>query len=434
MIRVFTRQIEKLHTEDGQALVFVALMGLVIFLFFAMTMNVAELVNTKIKNQNAADAAALSAAVWQARVLNLVSAANRNMLELWALALVAGPGCLALGLFCHELVCGEVWVDPIYCLGCLVLTFFACEAALALAGGAVTTGAFQEMVLDVIDRQVVDPDIPDVVALNYAFKASTASGDVGVYLYYPFQSEDLLQAYVPGGPESGSEVLERVGVCEVAIMIARYVNYLWHEYGVGLTDDDWQSILPTVYDWYSPGGVCYEQTTVPAGLDPALAMLFPLALRTRTSDWNPQNLDSLLAIRVATFKDQKPPVALGKGSGPADCKWEENETRFACPNARHYAFAASHAYSESVSRFYNTEMAGLDTSHLVTYIPFEMDWRPRLFPFEPYPNGVESEAPYGGWAAYQDIADQIEADGFPEDSDFLFRNLLMLNDMHFFLY
>ena len=79
MIRIFTRQIERLHSEDGQAMVFVALVGLIIFLFFAMTMNVAELVNTKIKNQNVADAAAISAAVWQARTLNLVSAANRNM-------------------------------------------------------------------------------------------------------------------------------------------------------------------------------------------------------------------------------------------------------------------------------------------------------------------------------------------------------------------
>ncbi len=78
MIRIFTRQIERLHSEEGQALVFVALMGLVIFLFLAMTLNVAELVNTKIKNQNVADAAAISAAVWQARTLNLVSAVNRS--------------------------------------------------------------------------------------------------------------------------------------------------------------------------------------------------------------------------------------------------------------------------------------------------------------------------------------------------------------------
>ena len=53
MIRLFTRQIEKLHSEDGQALVFVALVGLVSFRCFALTRNVAELVTTKIQNPNA---------------------------------------------------------------------------------------------------------------------------------------------------------------------------------------------------------------------------------------------------------------------------------------------------------------------------------------------------------------------------------------------
>ena len=127
MIRIFTRQIEKLHTEDGQALVFVALVGLVIFLFFAMTMNVAELVNTKIKNQNVADATALSAAVWQARALNLVSGVNRNMLELWAFAILAGQACGMAALGCDQLLCGELWIDPPFCLLCLAGTFVFCE-------------------------------------------------------------------------------------------------------------------------------------------------------------------------------------------------------------------------------------------------------------------------------------------------------------------
>jgi len=73
VLRVFTRQREKLGSEEGQALGFVAMVGLVVFLFFAMTMNVAELFNTKIKNQNVADATALSGAVWEARFLNLIS-------------------------------------------------------------------------------------------------------------------------------------------------------------------------------------------------------------------------------------------------------------------------------------------------------------------------------------------------------------------------
>jgi len=159
--------------------------------------------------------------------------------------------------------------------------------------------------------------------------------------------------------------------------------------------------------------------------------MFPLAIRSRAADWTRQNVDGLLAVTVATYKAQEPPPALGKGSGPEDCTWAENDTRFACPNFRHYAFASAHAYSESISEFYNTHMAGLPTAHLALYIPFEMDWEARLFPLEPYPGGTESLG--GGWVAYQDIANQVQVD-VPSDYQFLVDNVLMLNGMHFFLY
>ena len=106
MIRIFTRQIEKLGTEEGLALVFIAMVGLVMFLFLAMSMNLAELVNIKIKNQNVADATALSGAVWQARALNMISATNQNIIAFWmafiahnsvALMFAAGLGFL----FCN---------------------------------------------------------------------------------------------------------------------------------------------------------------------------------------------------------------------------------------------------------------------------------------------------------------------------------------------
>jgi hypothetical protein len=434
MIRIFTRQIETLRSEDGQALVFVALVGLVLFLFLAMTMNVAELVNTKIKNQNVADATALSAAVWEARVLNLVSATNRNMLELWAAAIAAAQGCIVSGAICELSVCGPVWVDPLFCLGCLVITGVTCEFAVAFFHGAVTTGVFQDMILDAIDRNVVDPDLLDVVDLNYSFKPNTASDDVGVYVYYPSPGEDLLKTYVHGDAESGDTVLERVGVCAMMVIAARYVNYWWHETDgtTGLSDADWDTLLPTIYGWYSPGGPCFQDMVGPDDLDPAFAPMFPLALRTRISDWSAQNVDALLAITVATYKAQEPPPALGKGSDATDCTWEPNDTRFACPNGRHYAFASAHAYSESVSEFYNTQMAGLATSHLIPYIPFEMDWEARLFPLEPYPGGAES--PQAGWVAYEDIANQVQDDGFVSDYQLLYDNVLMLNGMHFFLY
>ena len=142
MIRTLNRQLERLRSEDGQAMVFVALVGLIVFLFLAMTMNVAELVNTKIKNQNVADATALSAAVWQARVLNLVAATNRNMLELWAVGLPLSQTCMGTGLLCEFYVCGEFAVDPLPCIACLAITYLQCDAALSFLAGAVTTGVF----------------------------------------------------------------------------------------------------------------------------------------------------------------------------------------------------------------------------------------------------------------------------------------------------
>jgi hypothetical protein len=415
MIRIFTRQIEKLHSEDGQALVFVALMGLVIFLFLAMTMNVAELVNTKIKNQNVADATALSAAVWQARDLNLVSAANRNMLEMWAAAMVLGM----------------LWIPggPVNQATWIAAFFFL--AAIAAASG---TGLFQDMVLDEVDWDLVDADLPQVVDQNYAFKANTVGDDVGVYTYYPIpQPGGLVRTYVFGDPESGDTALERLGLCEILVMAGRYANFWWHQSGEteGMTDAEWNSLLPTIYGWYSPGGECYQMNVGPPDSNPQYVSLFPLGLRTRISDWSPQDVEALLPITVATYKEQEPPSALGKGSDPADCTWAENDTQFACPNHRHYAFASAHAYSESVSEFYNTDMAGLAAPHLVPYIPLEMDWEARLFPLEPYPGGAES--PSGGWVAYEDIVNQVQID-VPSDYQFLYDNVLMLNGMHFFLY
>ena len=102
------------------------------------------------------------------------------------------------GTACEFFVCGEFAIDPLPCIACLLLTLGECGVALAFFGGAGTTGLAQEMILDAIDRNVVDPDMPDVVDLNYAFKPNTASDDVGVYMYYPTPTDDLLRAYVPG--------------------------------------------------------------------------------------------------------------------------------------------------------------------------------------------------------------------------------------------
>jgi hypothetical protein len=440
MIRIFTRQIEKLSTEEGQAIVFVAMVGLVIFLFFAMTMNVAELVNTKIKNQNVADATALSAAIWQARALNLVAAANMNLMQFWVLAFGSFAMCPVALAVCF-LVCGEVWVSPVACIACLIFAGFDCGVAIGSFGGVQSTGQFQDMVLDIFDRDIVETDLPHVVSLNYYYKENTrplTESDpmgVGHYLYMHMTNDRVIRRYVPGEPEVGEYVLERVGVCETLVSAARYANYIWHLTGgaKGLDDAGWQSLLPGIQGWFTPGGPCNNVTLPPAWVDAVKAM-FPLAIRTRRSNWTVQNIEDFLPASVATFKEQEPPPVLGKGDGPWDCAWADGDTRFACPNARHYAFASSHAFSESVSDFYNTMVAGIATPYPIPMVPFVMDWEPRLFPFEPYPYGAESQQ-HGGYPVYQDIANQILADGLGLDRDFLLNHVLTRSDgRNFFLY
>jgi hypothetical protein len=430
MIRIFTRQIEKLGTEDGQALVFVALVGLVTFLFFAMTMNVAELVNTKIKNQNVADATALSAAVWQARALNLISATNRNMVELYAGLVATTPACVGVTGICTVVMCGEVWTEPLFCLMCLLGAIATCQAAASFLFASPVSADFQDRVLNSLDKDLVYEDLEQVVDWNYAFKENTRDDDVGFYVHYPFAGDELLGVFGPGDLDTGESALERSGLCEIFLATGLYLNYLTKFYGLppgsGLTDDDWNAIVPTIDSWYSPGpeGHCYHdnffgQDDLDAAV-PGAPPIFPIALRTRNSSWNPQALDPLLAVTVATYKAQEPPTALGKGEGPADCTWESGHTEFACPNVRHYAFASAHAYSASVSNYYNAQVAAFDSPHLPTYIPFVMDWQPRLFP-------VQQQG-------FDDILDQIEDAGFPGDSSVLARNVLQIGGADFFLY
>jgi hypothetical protein len=424
MIRIFTRQIEKLHEEDGQGLVFVALVGLVIFLFLAMAMNVAELVNTKIKNQNVADATVLSAAVWQARALNLVSGVNRNMIELYGAALLAIQLCGFAALGCDQVFCGELSIDPIICLMCLFAAAVACQGAISAGAGAVTTGAFQELLLTTVgqdillDRDTLQGDLTQVVELNYEFKPNTQNDTVGVYMNPRPTGDQLLKAYVPGDVESDDFVLERVGLCPSLVSLFRYGNMWWHlsEGATGLSDADWDTLAPQVQSWFDVGGVCHRDVTVPGG---GLEIVFPLGLRTRLANWSPQSVDSVLAITVATFKEQEPPTVLGKGSGPGDCTWVDNDSHFACPNHRHYAFASAHAFSQGASDFYGTHMADLATAYEIPYIPFEMDWEPRLFPVQEGP--------------YFDLRDQIEDDFF-EDGQMLTRNVLQLGGNNYFLY
>lgn len=81
MLKIFTRQIQRLgKDEGGQSIVFVALILIVLVCFLAVTINVGSQVSQKIRLQNAADAAALSGATWEARGLNLIAELNRGIM------------------------------------------------------------------------------------------------------------------------------------------------------------------------------------------------------------------------------------------------------------------------------------------------------------------------------------------------------------------
>ncbi|HMN70038.1 MAG TPA: pilus assembly protein TadG-related protein, partial [Bdellovibrionales bacterium] len=65
-----------IRSERGQAAIFVALLFNVLFVFFAMAINVALVVHDKINLQNSTDLAAYYAAAKQAEVLNAIAHQN----------------------------------------------------------------------------------------------------------------------------------------------------------------------------------------------------------------------------------------------------------------------------------------------------------------------------------------------------------------------
>ncbi len=103
MLKIFTRQIQRLgKDEGGQSIVFVALILIVLVCFLAVTINVGSQVSQKIQLQNAADAAVLSGATWEARGLNLIAELNRGImgtiLVMIAYVVLAGVAWFVPGL------------------------------------------------------------------------------------------------------------------------------------------------------------------------------------------------------------------------------------------------------------------------------------------------------------------------------------------------
>ncbi len=76
------------HQTNGQALVFVVLVLFSLVCLFALTINVGHRITGKIEMQNAADASAMTAAVWNARGLNAISVLNVSMTECLALIIM----------------------------------------------------------------------------------------------------------------------------------------------------------------------------------------------------------------------------------------------------------------------------------------------------------------------------------------------------------
>ncbi len=77
--------LSKITNRNGQMAIFVALIFQVLFIFFAMAINVALVVHDKINLQNAADLAAYYAAGKQAEILDAIAHTNYQIRQAWKL-------------------------------------------------------------------------------------------------------------------------------------------------------------------------------------------------------------------------------------------------------------------------------------------------------------------------------------------------------------
>jgi hypothetical protein len=82
---IFGLQLRSLRDERGQAAIFVALIFQVLFVFFAMVINVGLLVHQKINLQNSVDLAAYYGAMKQAEDLNAIAHINYQIRQAWKL-------------------------------------------------------------------------------------------------------------------------------------------------------------------------------------------------------------------------------------------------------------------------------------------------------------------------------------------------------------
>ena len=435
MISVFTRQIEKLHREDGQALVFVAMVGMLIFMFFAMTANIAEITQTKIKQQNTADAVALSGAVWQARVLNTVSALNRNILDWWVYALAA----LALAMNpdfgpCRGLCCyGWCEWSPL-CQACKVGVVAQTILLLGYIINSITISFnLQDNVLGAVTAMTLFWDLRTVMNLNYDFKTNTADIDPELFLALHHNQNDI---FLINGPSGNPEyVLERGGWCETVTAI--YYNYCRRGFipGTSCSADHWAAPLRNIFtrsgggggpshiEKYQTDGECegswFETSpamNLPDGREVKTVHLY--VLHTFDHDtYAPLNPEDLLPVTDGIYRYRRPPVVHLWGEGQRkdmQCVGQRDQEHwFPCTSEGQFNFAMAHAYSQSVSDFYrflydpdfNNGVEAV-TPYPIPLAPAETDWEARLFPMEPGQDRGQVSS-HAGVAAFDEIADNI---------------------------
>ena len=83
------KKIRTVHKDrDGQAIIVIALVMFTIVCFFALTINVGHRITAKVEMQNAADAAVMSGAIWNARGMNMICILNVGMTECLALIIM----------------------------------------------------------------------------------------------------------------------------------------------------------------------------------------------------------------------------------------------------------------------------------------------------------------------------------------------------------
>ncbi len=83
------KKVRTVHKDrDGQAIIVIALVMFTIVCFFALTINVGHRITAKVEMQNAADAAVMSGAIWNARGMNMICILNVGMTECLALIIM----------------------------------------------------------------------------------------------------------------------------------------------------------------------------------------------------------------------------------------------------------------------------------------------------------------------------------------------------------